>query len=101
MELHTWQTEAILSQVWWRTPVMQALRRLKQENLHEFKASLDYRVSSRAACTNEKQASKLSTLDMASRVGFKTLPRVRGRGRQDSEAGVRMLGPRHSLLPIF
>lgn len=36
-----------LSQVWWLMPVVPAFRKLKQEDLHEFKVSLGYMVSSR------------------------------------------------------
>jgi hypothetical protein len=35
--------------MWWSTPLDPALRRQRQADLYEFKASLLYRVSSRTA----------------------------------------------------
>ena len=38
---------------WWRTPLIPALRRQKQPDLHEFEASLIYRDSSRTSTANK------------------------------------------------
>lgn len=40
------ETQEIFSPVWWHTPVILALGRLRQEG-HVFQASLDYRVRRR------------------------------------------------------
>ena len=39
----------ISAELWWHTPLIPALRRQRQVDFYEFKASLVYRVSSRIA----------------------------------------------------
>jgi hypothetical protein len=45
---HTLETIDI-DWAWWHMPLIPALRRQRQTDLHEFEASLDYRASSRTA----------------------------------------------------
>lgn len=44
----------IISQAWWFTPLMPALRRKRQVELCEFKANLVYIVNSREARVTQK-----------------------------------------------
>ena len=55
------KTESVVNRVdssgaWWRTPLIPALGRQKQEDLCELKASLVYRVSSRTVRTTQRNS---------------------------------------------
>jgi hypothetical protein len=48
-EYHTAIKILIFSQAWWYTPIIPALRRLRQQEDHKFETRLGYIISSRPA----------------------------------------------------